>query len=314
MNSNRNNIGIYLKHSLSALNLGKIADKINNDFPKVNIRFIHTKDELYKNINKLDILITWKFYIDLYKETKTLQVIISPSAGRDWVPEDPYNKIINIYGSYHGRLMAETLLSSILSFNNKIDKAILNRQNKIWDRELFCSRRLLGDQNFLILGYGKIGKECAKLIKLFGSNITGLQRQYESGTDELGTKLINNNSLDTALKNSDHIVLILPKTESTNQIIKSRHYKMMKDSAYLYNIGRGNCLQEHELIHALKTHEIAGAYLDVTNGLNDMPDKSSELWSLDNVLLTPHTSAIYTNSMQFYYDNELRSILKKYII
>ncbi|MCP4180290.1 MAG: hypothetical protein GY756_21210 [bacterium] len=313
MSKDKQNLGIYLKHSLSAFNLSLIADDIKKDFPKVSIIYIHDRNELYARIKDLDILITWKFYIDLYPISKNLKTVITPSAGNDWVPKDPYNKVTNIYGSYHGRLMAETLLSSILYFNNRIDKTVLNRQNKNWDREMFCSRKLLADQNFLIIGYGKIGKECAKLIRLFGGSITGLQRKYESGIDELGTKLIDYNSLDGSLMDADHIILILPKTKETNHFIKDRHFTIMKKSSYLYNIGRGNCLNEKELIRTLKTNKIAGAYLDVTNNLNDMPGKSSELWNLDNVLLTPHTSGVYSNCMKFYYNNELKSILEKYI-
>lgn len=307
------NIGISLNHSLPVLNLSLLAETIKEDFPMVDVLLIKDKEELTNKINDIDLFIGWGFDKSLYKLSNRLKTVITPSAGHDWVPEDPSRKIKNIYGSYHGKYMSETLLASILYFNNRLNFLCNNSQNKIKDRELFCDRKLLSEQNFLIIGYGSIGRACAALLKKFDVNITGLKRRIDSNSDDLGTNLINYEKIIPALQQADHVILILPNTNETDHFFKKEYYDSMKKTAFLYNIGRGNCIDTYELINALKQNTIAGAYLDVIDREDEFYGPYSKLWDLDNILLTPHISGIYKNCIKYYYDTELKKHLNNFI-
>jgi phosphoglycerate dehydrogenase-like enzyme len=122
-----------------------------------------------------------------------------------------------------------------------------------------------------------------------------------------------NDDLDKLLKRSDYLILTLPGTPETEGIIGRKELKMMKDTAFIVNIGRGSLIKQDELLEALKNNWIAGAGLDVTDP-EPLPE-DSELWELDNLILTPHTSGfsptndqrrfeIFKDNLQSYLQNQ----------
>jgi len=95
--------------------------------------------------------------------------------------------------------------------------------------------------------------------------------------------------LHPVLREADYVVLAVPLTNDTRGLIGRRELEAMKASACLINISRGSIVQEQALIAALKAGDIAGAALDVFETEPLAPE--SELWKLENVILTPHLSS-----------------------
>ena len=96
--------------------------------------------------------------------------------------------------------------------------------------------------------------------------------------------------LEEELPHADHVVFVLPGGSETDGIFTARHFTAMKPGAYLYNLGRGNCYLEDDLLIALKNGRIAGAGLDVF--AEEPLSADSLLWNHPNVVITPHSSAI----------------------
>ena len=111
------------------------------------------------------------------------------------------------------------------------------------------------------------------------------------------------NKLDQLAK-ADIVVLCCPLTPETKGIIDSEAFGAMKNSAYLINVARGACVIESDLITALKNGEIAAAGIDVTDP-EPLPP-SSELWGIQNVILTPHTGG----ETRLYEDNVLDILIE----
>jgi len=86
------------------------------------------------------------------------------------------------------------------------------------------------------------------------------------------------------------VVIVLPGGAETDGIFTARHFNAMKPGAYLYNLGRGNCYSEEDLLDALKNGPLAGAGLDVF--AEEPLPPTSPLWEQPNVLITPHSSGI----------------------
>ena len=99
-------------------------------------------------------------------------------------------------------------------------------------------------------------------------------------------KQVHYADLETVLKNSDYISLHCPLTPATRHLINADTLALMKPTAFLINTSRGALIDEQALIQALKDHKIAGAGLDVQE--TEPPVKDSPLYTLDNVILTPH--------------------------
>ncbi|CAM3030866.1 phosphoglycerate dehydrogenase [Leuconostoc gasicomitatum] len=134
-----------------------------------------------------------------------------------------------------------------------------------------------------IIGFGAIGQKIDQLLTGFNVKVLAYARH---------NKVVKNGrmaSLEEIYTQSDFVVLALPATSETNNMIDMAIFKKMKSNAVLVNIGRGTVIDELELINALKYGEIAGAGLDVV--AVEPISEDNELLSLPNVFVTPHVAA-----------------------
>ena len=104
------------------------------------------------------------------------------------------------------------------------------------------------------------------------------------------------NELDAVMEQSDYVVSILPNTPETKCFIKGKHFKKAKKGQFFINIGRGATVDENALVAALKDGSIAGAALDVFT-VEPLP-KTSELWAMNNVLISSHNADILVDSRE----------------
>ena len=132
-----------------------------------------------------------------------------------------------------------------------------------------------------IIGAGHIGKTVMKIAKALDMNILVYTRTPRA--DEDGVHYAD---LETVLRNSDYVSLHCPLTPQTKHMINKETLALMKPTAFLINTSRGALVDEPALIEALENHQIAGAGLDVQE--TEPPKADNPLYTLDNVILTPH--------------------------
>jgi phosphoglycerate dehydrogenase-like enzyme len=114
-----------------------------------------------------------------------------------------------------------------------------------------------------------------------------------SGLEPVTT--ITHAQLDEVLPVADHVINLLPANDATNGFFGASAFARMKPGCYFYNVGRGSTVEQDSLISALRSGQIAGAYLDVTTPEPLPPNH--ELWSLPNCHITPHTAGGQRNEM-----------------
>ncbi|KAL3910773.1 MAG: hypothetical protein SGARI_001964, partial [Bacillariaceae sp.] len=140
-----------------------------------------------------------------------------------------------------------------------------------------------------IVGYGDIGRSCAKLATVYGMRVVGLRRRpYLSKTDPLldvvyGT---DKGSLNELMSESDYIVCSAPSTVDTRGMVSAEAFEHVKKDAVFINLGRGPVIDENALVKALKNGRLKGAALDVFQ--EEPLPADNELWDLENVLISPH--------------------------
>ncbi|MEO8715234.1 MAG: 2-hydroxyacid dehydrogenase [Acetobacteraceae bacterium] len=136
-----------------------------------------------------------------------------------------------------------------------------------------------------IIGLGTIGKKVARLARAFGMDVQYYDtvRLTEDQADALGVRFRLMNEL---LRTSDIVSLHVPLTKLTRQMMGAAQFKLMKPTAYLINTCRGPVIDEPALHAALTGGTIAGAGLDVFD--REPPPANHPLFTLDNVVLTPH--------------------------
>jgi D-2-hydroxyacid dehydrogenase (NADP+) len=195
----------------------------------------------------------------------------------------------------------------MLYFNRRLAQASENRKEKIWDRRIYDGASSLFSQRVLIVGYGAIGRQMAKLLKAFGAQITGVKRSPEGfENDSYAERVVSFAEMEEELPGADHVVLVLPGGPATDDLFTRQQFDRMKPGSYLYNLGRGNCYREDDLVRALINGPLAGAGLDVFH--EEPLHPSSALWKLPNALITPHASAISQEYLDLYIEEWIETV------
>jgi D-3-phosphoglycerate dehydrogenase/(S)-sulfolactate dehydrogenase len=138
-----------------------------------------------------------------------------------------------------------------------------------------------------LLGCGATGLATAKLLQGFGCTILGFDPYAKNLA---GIELI---TFEDVLKRSDVVSIHMPSTPETNEIINAQSLALMKSDAIIVNVGRGEVINEADLMVALKNKTISGAALDVRA---QEPPVKGEMESVPNLILTPHVAGITSQS------------------
>lgn len=287
-----NHLLIHLHNSVDAFSLKpRHVGLLNETLPDTLITVAEGTGDFLEKLPEVDCALAWVFKSDWYNHAPKLKMLFTPAAGHDWVAPDPAGRVKTYYGKFHGRIMRESLLSMMLHFNRQVGKSLSDQRDRIWGRQDYNESVALFSQRVLIIGFGSLGQSMAELLKAFGTGVTAVKRNtrgFENHPDV--DRVITFDQLAEELPRSDHVVLVLPGGAETDGVFTRQHFDAMKPGAHLYNLGRGNCYREEDLLDALKNGPLAGAGLDVF--AEEPLPPASLLWEQPNVLITPHSSAI----------------------
>lgn len=185
------------------------------------------------------------------------------------------------------RPIAEYILMAMLMLAKNAPRYVRQQDERRWQGHR--GSELLG-KTLGIVGLGTIGGEAARLAKAIGCRVVAVRRSAEQARENTDgvDLLLPARELPRLLAESDFVALCAPATPETQHLIDAEALRQMKPTAYLINISRGSLIDEAALVAALKAGKIAGAALDVFEPEPLPPE--SELWSLAQVLITPHVS------------------------
>lgn len=186
--------------------------------------------------------------------------------------------------AYSSQRVAHTAILMILNLASSMQKQIRmlaggNRDN--FHKHLMVDHVELNGKTLGVIGYGNIGKEVIKVAQAMGMKILVSTRRPREDVDN-----IHFTSKEEVIRQSDFISLNCPLNQSTRHMINKETLEMMKTTAFLVNTARGALVDEKALIDALQNNVIAGAGLDVQE-IEPLDDASS-LYTMDNVIITPH--------------------------
>jgi D-2-hydroxyacid dehydrogenase (NADP+) len=227
-----------------------------------------------------------------FRMARNLRWIQATGAGVDGLlfPELVESDVILTNASgVHPIPIAEHTFALILAITRGLIKSFEGKRRKEWlHNEVFIDE--LYGKTIGIIGYGRIGQGIARLAKGFGMRVIGLKRDPGKEVEVKPDVLLGKDSLDILLKESDVVVIIVPLTKETYHMIGERELRLMKPTSILINVARGKVVDESALIKALKEKWIFSAGLDVFE-TEPLPPES-ELWGLDNVVITPHIAGL----------------------
>ncbi|AEC52127.1 glyoxylate reductase [Pyrococcus sp. NA2] len=253
------------------------------------------RDVLLRKVRDVDALVTMlseKIDREVLDNAPRLRIIANYAVGYDNIDVEEATKR-GIYVTNTPDVLTDAtadlafaLLLATARHVVKGDKFVRSgewkRRGVAWHPKWFLGYDVYG-RTIGIIGFGRIGQAIARRAKGFNMRILYYSRTRKPEAErELNAEF---KPLEELLRESDFVVLAVPLTKETMYMINEERLKLMKRNAILINVARGKVVDTKALIRALKERWIAGAGLDV---FEEEPYYDEELFSLDNVVLTPH--------------------------
>ncbi|ADI00215.1 D-2-hydroxyacid dehydrogenase [Salisediminibacterium selenitireducens] len=268
-----------------------IRERLTGDYPEHEFRFHKSITEAEGDLSNAEVIITYGMdleakHIDIAERLKWLNVI---SAGVDQLPFEAIRGrdilVTNAKG-IHAIQMAEYTIAMMLQVARETKTLIQNEAGRKWERKLPI-RELYG-HTAAILGTGAIGTEIARRTKAFGMRTIGFNRSGREA-DQFD-RIYTIDHLKDQICGIDYLISVLPKTDETDGMLNKEVFNNIKSSAVLINIGRGNVIQETDLLTALQDGAFTHAVLDVFN--EEPLPQDHPFWLEERITVTPHMSGL----------------------
>lgn len=242
------------------------------------------EDELIERIKDSEVIVVKHATVSarVIESVPQLRYIIAPSVGYQSVDcAYAVSRGVTVLNcpEYNSIAVAEHAIALLLAVKRKLLDGTASLRAGKWQPAAHQGSELYGKQ-LGIIGYGSIGKHITRIAQGFGMYTVFVNTTSSTAEHE------------TLLNTSDVICLALPLTPETRNYINAQTIRLLQPHTIVVNVGRGDTIDQQELIAALKENRIAGAGLDVFTGEPSSGGKPSDgivaLIHLPNVVATPH--------------------------
>lgn len=287
------------------------------------VRYV-TENDLVDALPGAEVLLVWDFrssaLAKAWPVADTLRWVHAASAGVNHVLSDEViasDVVVTNSRGVFDEPMAEYVLGMALALAKDLPTTLTRQRERRWHHR---ETERLGGRHALVAGTGPIGRAIGRKLAAVGMTVTGLGRVARAEDADLG-EVLPMSALPDVLPDVDYLVLAAPLTEATRGMVDARALAAMKPTARLINVGRGPLVVPDDLIDALAAGRIAGAALDVF--VDEPLPRSSPLWDLPNVIVSPHMSgdvvgwrselvALFSDNLTRYLDGRpLRNVVDK---
>ena len=249
-----------------------------------------TEQQLSERIQGADVIVTKEMPVSaemIQKFPESVKLSCEAGTGYNNIDLEAARKkgitVCNI-PAYSTERVAHTAIMMILNLSSAMQaqmKMLACGNHDNFTRNLQVPHVEVNGKTLGVIGAGHIGRKVIQIAQALDMNILVYTRTPRA--DEKGIRYV---SLEELLKNSDYVSMHCPLTESTKHMINKESLSLMKPSAFIINTSRGALIDEAALIEALENGTIAGAGLDVQE--IEPPEETNPLYTMDQVLLTPH--------------------------
>ena len=269
------------------------AEELRDSFPEIEFIVAYDPAEHSAAIRDADAFFGWP-NDEAFAAAKKLKWIACPGMGIDKIVAyqnivDSDVPITNAPGT-HVTSMGDHVIGAMVGLTHRFQEAFVDRQNKTWDTQKYASRITeLTGATVGIFGLGAIGRAVAERVAAFGTTTFAI----DPGPSDVPASVRecwDLDRLDDLCRLSNFLVIAAPALDTTRNSIDARRIALMPEGSYVIVISRGEIVDEDALCDALESGHLAGAALDAT--AEEPLAEDSRLWTLSNVILTPHSSAL----------------------
>lgn len=270
-------------------------DRLRSQFPQHTFLEAWDRDAIRRQLPDSDIAFTPFVDRDVFPSAARLRWVQSPAVGVGSLmfPELRASPVVVTSArGIRARSIAEHVIGVTIALARRLPHAIRAQQQHRWAQDELEGEasgvRGLAGLRMGIVGLGSIGMEIVRLAASLGIRVSGIRRRAQDPPPPGVDRVLPPERLDELLETSDVIVLAVPHTPDTKQIIGRREIERLRPGALLINIARGKLIDDAAVIEALQTGRLGGAALDVFT--REPLEPESPYWDLENVIITPHTS------------------------
>jgi phosphoglycerate dehydrogenase-like enzyme len=268
-------------------------DRLRREFPQHTFLHAATDEEGVSLVGDAEAAFSAQVHREHLAAAPRLRWIHSPAAGIGGMlyPEMLASPVVltNSRG-LSAETIAEHILAVTLASFRRLPLAVRRQAARQWAQNEVggAGNRTIRGSHVLVVGLGAIGTAAADKLAALGARVTGIRRRTAVPSPASVADVAAPDRLHEWLPSADVVVIAAPQTRDTRGMFGPREFAAMKADALLVNVSRGKLVDESALAAALSSGMIGGAALDVFE--HEPLDPASPLWTLPNVLITPHTS------------------------
>ena len=276
------------------------VDRVQQAFPDLTIRVEQDLERAPQVMKDVDAFVGRARHVSLMSDADRLRWVQTLTAGADAIPVEEVTRrgIVLTNGSgIHAPNLAEHILCFMLAFARGFPALLRRQLNHEWNQDL--RQFELEGQTLCVVGLGDIGLKLGGKASALGMRVTGVRRRDLPAPAYIERSVVFGD-MNPLLAEAEHVAITLPLTEQTRGMFDARRMSLLKPGSFLYNVGRGEIVDQDAMIELLKSGHIAGAGLDVTLPEPLPPD--SPLWDMENVMITAHTGGRSPKRMDRFVD------------
>jgi len=263
-----------------------------------------------------DVIVGGRLHHDGISDLANLHVYHIPFTGHDWMGPEALPAGCKLCNTFeHEIAIAEYAMAGMLEWECGMTRTSDRFKSHRWEGRMpgiGPGRGELFGKTLGIVGYGHIGRETAARARAFGMRVDAVSRRAPAPDLVQPDNFMGMAGLDAMLGASDYVLVTLPLSDETRGLFDADRFAAMKSDGVIINVGRGRVIDEEAMYRALKESRIGGAIIDVwyQYPTKDDPDPTPSKFpyhELDNIIMSPHSSARSTNMRtrrwQFVADN-----------
>jgi phosphoglycerate dehydrogenase-like enzyme len=274
----------------------KQVARLRQRFPHMTFTHALTDADAFTAIQSADVALASRLSPDIIENASHLRWVHSTAAAVGILPlRELASRNIAVTNSrgIQAAAMAEFVVGGLLAIARRFHLMLEAQRELRWiQNEL--TRDIwpwsVRGRRMTIVGLGTIGREVAERAHAFGMRVTAIRRKISEPKPPFVERITGPEHLDEALRGCDVLVIAAPSIAETDRLISSERLAMLNHGAIVINVARGKIIDEAALIAALQQGHLGGAVLDVFE--HEPLDPHSPLWTLPNVIISPHVSGV----------------------
>jgi D-2-hydroxyacid dehydrogenase (NADP+) len=272
-------------------------DRLRKRFPEISFRHALTDDEASLAIETTDVALASRLSAAMVERAPRLRWVHSTAAAvANLLPLDEFAArgiIVTNSRGIQAVPIAEHVMGGLLVLARRFNVMFDAQRDRRWIQNELTHDAWpwsLQGRKMTILGLGTIGQEVARRAHAFGMSVTGIRRRLDQPVPAFVERMVGPDRLHDALRGSDVLVISAPFISGTDGLISAKEIALLNPGAIIINVARGKIVDEAALIAAIQSCHLGGAVLDVFE--REPLDRASPLWTLPNVIISPHSSGV----------------------